>query len=103
MFCKTNLIKITMKRILLLISFSLLFSIPTWAQLSGLDRFETQYLKPLFPVVAGIVFIIGALLNLGHFFGENRDIKKGVVNLITYLGILFLIVGIYAAIRSINL
>ena len=86
-----------------LFALSMILSLPTFAQLSGLDRFETQYLKPLFPVVAGIVFIVGALINLGHFFGENRDIKKGVINLVTYLGILFLIVGIYAAIRSINL
>ncbi len=90
------------KRIYLTISL-LVLPIMLMAQANELKNFMNNVVKPFFPVAAGIVFIGGALLNLGHFFGENRDIKKGVINIVIYLGALFLIRGILAAIISFKL
>ena len=82
----------------------LLLSIAANAQgFERLTEFENNYLKPLFPIVAGIVFIGGALINIGKFFGENRDIKQGLINMFVYIGVLFLIAALYTLVRSISL
>lgn len=82
----------------------MLLPLSTFAQItSKLTEFETNWLKPIFPIIAGIVFIIGSLLNIGKFFGENRDIKQGVINITMYLVVLFVIAGIYTAVRSMSL
>lgn len=86
-----------------LLCVSLLLSIPTFAQFNGLQNFENTWIKPLFPIVAGIVFIVGALMNLGNFFGENRDMKKGIVNMLIYAAVVFSIGGLYVAIRAVSL
>lgn len=91
-----------MKKITFLI-FSLFLGFSSYAQVTALQNFENTYLKPMFPVVVGIVFIVGALVNLPNFFGENRDIKKGVINVLIYPGAVLLIAGIYAMVRTISL
>lgn len=92
-----------MKKLQILFALVVLTSLNAFSQITGLEKFENEYLKPLFPIAAGIVFIAGALINLGHFFGENRDIKKGIINILIFPGILLVIAGIYTGIRSITL
>lgn len=48
-----------------------------------------------FPIIVGIVFIVSALFNLGKFFGEDRDIKKGVTNIVIFVGGTLLVMGAY--------
>jgi len=92
-----------MKKLLTLTLVTML-PICTFAQITQkLSEFETTWLKPAFPIIAGIVFIIGALTNIGKFFGENRDVKQGVINIVMYLAVVFVIAGIYTAIRSMSL
>ena len=60
-------------------------------------------IETIFPWVAGAIFIVGVLFNLGKFFGEDRDIKKGITNILIYVVVLLSITGIYAFIKSISL
>jgi len=92
-----------MKKIVLSCSFILLAFSSSYAQMNKLVEFENTYIKPYFPVVAAIVFIVGVLMNLGKFFGENRDIKSGITSIFIYLGVLFVVAGLYVVIRNMTL
>lgn len=62
-----------------------------------------EWIRPAYPVVAGVVFLVGVFMNLGKFFGENRDIKQGAVNIIVYMGAVLVIVGVFEAITSVSI
>jgi hypothetical protein len=92
-----------MKKLSLLFSF-LLISLASFADIAAsIQKFESTYLRPLFPIAAAIIFLGGALLNLGKFFGDSRDVKQGFTNIGIYLLGLFLITGVYLGIRAISL
>ncbi len=69
----------------------------------SLEDIRDEWIRPAYPIAAGIVFIIGALINMGHFFGENRDIKKGISNIFVYLGVTLALIGIFEAISSLSI
>lgn len=69
----------------------------------SLEDIRDDWIRPAYPIVAGIVFIVGALINMGHFFGENRDIKKGISNILVYLGIVLAVIGIFEAITALSI
>lgn len=48
-----------------------------------------------FPTIVGIVFVVSALFNLGKFFGEHRDIKQGISNILIFVGGVCLVMGVY--------
>lgn len=54
----------------------------------------------LFPILAGIIFLVGVALNLGKFFGENRDIKQGITNILIFVAVIIGIGGVYAVIKN---
>lgn len=84
----------------------LLTSISANAQNINLQQPATELnnqLKALFPIVAGILFIIVALVNLGHFTKDGGDWKKGLFNIILFVVVLSVIVGLYTYITSISL
>lgn len=91
-----------MKRIILSLS-GIMLTIAANAQVSKLAEFENTYLKPLFPVVVGIAFLIGALTNIGKLWGENRDIKGFFINIFIYIGAVLLVAGLYTMVRSMSL
>lgn len=62
-----------------------------------------QEIEGLFPYILGLVFIISALFNSGKFFGEDRDIKKGITNILIFVGGALLIMGIYKYVTSLTL
>ena len=66
------------------------------------NRLQNE-VETLFPIILSIVFIICALFNMGNFFGENRDIKKGITNIILYVGGTFMIVGVYSFLTGVSL
>lgn len=57
----------------------------------------------LFPIIISLIFVVCALFNLGHFFGENRDIKKAITNMVLYVGGAAMIMGVYAYLSSMSL
>ena len=59
--------------------------------------------ESLFPVIISLVFIVCALFNLGNFFGENRDVKKGITNILIYVGGAAMIVGVYSYLSGMSL
>ena len=68
-----------------------------------LQSVTDEYVRPAYPIVAGMVFIFGALLNLGKFFGENRDVKQGITNIGIYLLVVIVIVGVYETIVGLSI
>lgn len=93
-----------MKKIYLVAVFMVLFVAPSMAQIAvKMQEFNNTWVKPGFFIAAAIIFVVGALLNMGKFFGEHQDIKKGVTNILVYLGVLFLVGAIYTGIMTMTL
>lgn len=63
----------------------------------------TDEIKAIFPYIAGAVFLVVVLINLGHFVKENGDWKKGVTNVIIYVVIVGVVAGLFEFITSIQL
>lgn len=94
-----------MKRIPLFIC-TLLISLSSVAQTINLQKPANDLnnqLKSIFPIIAGIIFLVVALVNLGHFTKEGGDWKKGLTNIIIYVVVVGVIVGLYSYITSISL
>lgn len=62
-----------------------------------------QQISSIFPIVASILFIVVALVNLGHFTKEGGDWKKGVFSIVLYCVIVGVIVSLYQYVGSISL
>ncbi len=95
-----------MKKLILSAAILMGTAIRVSAQSKVFGNFASQLqseVETLFPIILSIVFIICALFNMGNFFGENRDIKKGITNIILYVGGTFLIIGVYTYLTSISL
>lgn len=73
------------------------------AFVDAVTEIRDEWLRPAYPIIAGAVFIVGAVMNLGKFFGENRDVKQGATNIIIYLGATLVIVGVFEAITAITM
>lgn len=57
-------------------------------------------MKKLFPIVAGAVFIVVCLMNLGHFTKDGGDWKKGLTNIVLYVVVVSIIAGLYTFVTS---
>jgi len=87
-----------MKKILLLTTFLLLFSINGFAQIGGIENSVNDVsdtIRTIFPIILGVIFLIGFLFNAGHFFGENADLKKGITRVLVFVLIAGAVVGIF--------
>ena len=62
-----------------------------------------QQISSIFPIVACILFVVVALVNLGHFTKEGGDWKKGVFNIVLYCVIVGVIVSLYQYVGSTSL
>ncbi|SHI53990.1 hypothetical protein SAMN04487911_10327 [Arenibacter nanhaiticus] len=68
-----------MKKISKSIVLLLLATAPSFAQIGGIEdsvNDVSDTIRTIFPIILGVIFIIGFLFNAGHFFGENADLKK---------------------------
>lgn len=96
-----------MKKTLLYTVFTV-FAVSNFASAQNIDLQSPannlkQQISSIFPIVAGILFIVVALVNLGHFTKEGGDWKKGVFNIILYCIIVGVIVGLYQYVSSVSL
>ncbi len=85
---------------------TLLFSAVSNAQnidLAGPANDISNEIKAIFPIVAGILFVVVALVNLGHFTKEGGDWKKGLFNVIIFVIVVGVIAGLYSYITSVSL
>jgi sterol desaturase/sphingolipid hydroxylase (fatty acid hydroxylase superfamily) len=88
-----------------LVAFSLIFIANSiFAQsevISGFTNFRDSWMRPLYPVIVGIVLLGGALFNIGLIWGENKEWKTFFSKLGIYLLAVTVIVGIYEAVTAI--
>ncbi|MGB5820337.1 MAG: hypothetical protein WBG90_12695 [Saonia sp.] len=77
----------------------LLFAtVPTYAQIGGIEDSVADIsdtIRTIFPIILGVIFLVGFLFNAGHFFGENADLKKGITRVLVFVLIAGAVVGIF--------
>ncbi|MDO7173193.1 hypothetical protein [Mariniflexile sp. AS56] len=87
-----------MKKSILLSTFLLLLSAPSFAQIGGIEdsvNDVSDTIRTIFPIILGVIFLVGFLFNAGHFFGENADLKKGITRVLVFVLIAGAVVGIF--------
>jgi len=87
-----------MKKAVSFLSFSFLVQAPLFAQIGGIEDSVNDVadtIRAIFPIVLGVIFLIGFLFNAGHFFGENADLKKGITRVLVFVLIAGAVVGIF--------
>ncbi|MDR9458265.1 MAG: hypothetical protein RI572_12740 [Salegentibacter sp.] len=87
-----------MKKSFYLTLFLSLSSIPLFAQIGGIENSVADMadtVRAVFPVILGVIFLVGFLFNAGHFFGENSDLKKGITRVLVFVLIAGAVVGIF--------
>lgn len=89
-----------------LLSILLLSSAATQAQdidlVTPVSNFTDQ-IKTIFPYIAGAIFLIVVMVNLGHFVKENGDWKKGLTNIFIYAAIVGMVAGLFSVISNVQL
>ncbi len=77
---------------------SLLISNTVSAQIGGIEDSVNDIsdtIRAIFPIILGVIFLVGFLFNAGHFFGENADLKKGITRVLIFVLIAGAVVGIF--------
>ncbi|HNP69425.1 hypothetical protein [Yeosuana sp. AK3] len=93
-----------MKKSILLLIALLFISTPSFAQIGGIEdsvNDVSDTIRTIFPIILGVIFLIGFLFNAGHFFGENADLKKGITRVLVFVLIAGAVVGIFTYLISI--
>ena len=93
-----------MKKLHYVTILSLLISSSTFAQIGGIEdsvNDVSDTIRTIFPIILGVIFLIGFLFNAGHFFGENADLKKGITRVLVFVLIAGAVVGIFTYLISI--
>lgn len=87
-----------MKKTVVFIWVMLLTGIPAFAQIGGIEDSVNDIsdtVRSIFPLLLGVIFLVGFLFNAGHFFGENADLKKGITRVLVFVLIAGAVVGIF--------
>ena len=87
-----------MKKSIYLSLAGLLLSFPVFAQIGGIENSVNDIastIRAIFPIILGVIFLVGFLFNAGHFFGENADLKKGITRVLVFVLIAGAVVGIF--------
>ena len=82
----------------------LLLSPSAFAQIGGIENSVNEMadtVRAVFPIILGVIFLVGFLFNAGHFFGENSDLKKGITRVLVFVLIAGAVVGIFTYLISI--
>ncbi|MUP46534.1 hypothetical protein E0K83_12375 [Gramella sp. BOM4] len=72
--------------------------LPLMAQIGGIENSVNDIsntIRSIFPIILGVIFLVGFLFNAGHFFGENADLKKGITRVLVFVLIAGAVVGIF--------
>lgn len=93
------------KRTLTTLALATLVALTAKANLSdALEPVLDDWIEPAYPIIAGIIFLIGVLTNLGKFTSsENRDIKGGIINIAVYVIVIVVIPVVYQIIKNTSL
>ncbi len=93
-----------MKKTILMLIAMLFVSTSSFAQIGGIEdsvNDVSDTIRAIFPIILGVIFLIGFLFNAGHFFGENADLKKGITRVLVFVLIAGAVVGIFTYLISI--
>ncbi len=93
-----------MKKSFYLTAVLFLISNVIFAQIGGIEdsvNDVSDTIRSIFPIILGVIFLIGFLFNAGHFFGENADLKKGITRVLVFVLIAGAVVGIFTYLISI--
>jgi amino acid transporter len=93
-----------MKKSIFMLLAMLLISISSFAQIGGIEdsvNDVSDTIRSIFPIILGVIFLVGFLFNAGHFFGENADLKKGITRVLVFVLIAGAVVGIFTYLISI--
>ena len=88
-----------MKKSIFLATFFMLLSTSLFAQIGGIEDSVADIsdtIRNIFPIILGVIFLVGFLFNAGHFFGENSDLKKGITRVLVFVLIAGAVVGIFS-------
>src|SRR5690606_11507658 len=86
------------KKRAILILVSTLLTLPIHAQIGGIEDSVNDIadtIRGIFPIILGVIFLVGFPFNAGHFFGENADLKKGITRVLVFVLIAGAVVGIF--------
>tara|TARA_R110002095_G_scaffold165995_1_gene144081 strand:- start:77 stop:364 length:288 start_codon:yes stop_codon:yes gene_type:complete len=87
-----------MKKSIFILLVFLMTSASSFAQIGGIEdsvNDVSDTIRTIFPIILGVIFLIGFLFNAGHFFGENADLKKGITRVLVFVLIAGAVVGIF--------
>ncbi|QLE02005.1 hypothetical protein HX109_10730 [Galbibacter sp. BG1] len=87
-----------MRKLLLFLTVSFGFSKALFAQIGGIEDSVNDIsntIRAIFPIILGVIFLVGFLFNAGHFFGENADLKRGITRVLVFVLIAGAVVGIF--------
>lgn len=87
-----------MKKLILLLFAVLMSTTTSFAQIGGIEdsvNDVSDTIRTIFPIILGVIFLVGFLFNAGHFFGENADLKKGITRVLVFVLIAGAVVGIF--------
>lgn len=87
-----------MKRSIFILAALLLSFTQSFAQIGGIEdsvQDVSDTVRTVFPIILGVIFLVGFLFNAGHFFGENADLKKGITRVLVFVLIAGAVVGIF--------
>lgn len=93
-----------MKKSILMLLALFFVTVPSFAQIGGIEdsvNDVSDTIRAIFPIILGVIFLIGFLFNAGHFFGENADLKKGITRVLVFVLIAGAVVGIFTYLISI--
>jgi hypothetical protein len=93
-----------MKKSILFLLVLLMVSTSSFAQIGGIEdsvNDVSDTIRSIFPIILGVIFLVGFLFNAGHFFGENADLKKGITRVLVFVLIAGAVVGIFTYLISI--
>ncbi|MBU2949317.1 hypothetical protein KO493_01225 [Tamlana agarivorans] len=87
-----------MKKSIFILLVFLMTSASSFAQIGGIEdsvNDVSDTIRTIFPIILGVIFLVGFLFNAGHFFGENADLKKGITRVLVFVLIAGAVVGIF--------
>ncbi|MDB2462979.1 hypothetical protein N9W61_02625 [Algibacter sp.] len=87
-----------MKKSIFVLLVFLISSASSFAQIGGIEdsvNDVSDTIRTIFPIILGVIFLVGFLFNAGHFFGENADLKKGITRVLVFVLIAGAVVGIF--------
>ncbi len=87
-----------MKKAFYLLVALLISTANSFAQIGGIEdsvNDVSDTIRTVFPIILGVIFLVGFLFNAGHFFGENADLKKGITRVLVFVLIAGAVVGIF--------